>query len=58
MDWVEEVRGLSQILKGKLEEQRLARFALNRLPADGIVVEVPLPDGFIEDRRVGGQARY
>ena len=42
VDRTEEVGGPGQILQRKFEEQLLARFALNRLLADGIVVEARL----------------
>ena len=56
IDASEQIGRPAEILDGKREEQRLARFAVIQLPANFRVVRLAAGDGVVEDRRIGGQA--
>jgi hypothetical protein len=50
----EQIGGLSQILRGEFEERRLAGPPFLRFIAEGVVVEIAVLDGVVEDRGIGG----
>ena len=54
MDRPEQIRGLDEVFQRQLEEQRLARLARERFCADGVIVEITVFDGLIEDRGIRG----
>src|SRR5262249_4164172 len=55
MDGPEQVRGAAEILQRQAEENLLRRLPGTKPACDGVIVGRAVPDGMIEDRRVGGE---